>query len=136
MHTSVTGATTPTGSVSFGSSGTGTFTGLPCTLSGTGSSASCSVTYSPTGTAPRTDTITGTYSGDTKHGTSRGTFNLSVVADQPPVASFTESATTAPTGTTITFDASASRDPDGTIVSYSWNFGDRITPTAATTSHS
>ena len=94
------------------------------------------MTYSPTGTAPRTDTITGTYSGDTKHGTSRGTFNLSVVADQPPVASFTESATTAPTGTAISFDASTSHDPDGTIVSYSWNFGDGMTATGATTSHS
>jgi len=62
-------------------------------------------------------------------------FALSVVADQPPVASFTESATTAPTGTTITFDATASRDPDGTIVSYSWNFGDGMTATGATTSH-
>ncbi len=63
-------------------------------------------------------------------------FALSVVADQPPVASFTESATTAPTGTAITFDASASHDPDGTIVSYSWNFGDGMTATGVTTSHS
>src|SRR5207245_1332014 len=55
---------------------------------------------------------------------------------QPPVTSFTESATTAPTGTAISFDASTSHDPDGTIVSYSWNFGDGMTSTGATTSHS
>jgi PKD repeat protein len=35
----------------------------------------------------------------------------------------------------VNFDATASADPDGTIVSYAWNFGDGTTGTGATTSH-
>ncbi|MDH5687681.1 MAG: PKD domain-containing protein, partial [Candidatus Bathyarchaeota archaeon] len=40
----------------------------------------------------------------------------------PPIASFTESAHTAPVGTEITFNASSSYDPDGTIALYEWDF--------------
>jgi PKD repeat protein len=48
------------------------------------------------------------------------------VADRPPTAAFTapRSATTA---TLSRFDASASADPDGTIVNYHWAFGDGVT---------
>ncbi len=42
----------------------------------------------------------------------------------PPVASFTENATTVLTGEVIHFNASESYDTDGVIVSYFWNFGD------------
>jgi PKD repeat protein len=54
---------------------------------------------------------------------------------QAPVASFTESAESAPVGTTINFNAGASYDPDGTIVSYEWDFGDGATATGVTASH-
>jgi PKD repeat protein len=56
--------------------------------------------------------------------------------NQLPVASFTAD----PTGSffvpvTIDFDASASHDPDGTIIAYAWNFGDGDTATGETVSH-
>jgi subtilisin family serine protease len=45
--------------------------------------------------------------------------------NQPPVASFTYTAT----DLTVSFNASGSSDPDGSIVSYAWTFGDGSTGT-------
>ncbi len=62
-------ATTPTGTVSFLSSGTGTFSGT-CTLAiATSSSAACtsSVTYRPTAVGTGSHVIRGTYSDDSTH---------------------------------------------------------------------
>lgn len=42
----------------------------------------------------------------------------------PPVAQFTPSKTTSLAGESISFDASASTDPDGTIQSWKWDFDD------------
>jgi PKD repeat protein len=49
----------------------------------------------------------------------------------PPVAAFTSSTSTL----TAALNATGSTDPDGSIASYSWNFGDGTTGTGATTSH-
>ena len=56
--------------------------------------------------------------------------------DHPPVASFNTSPTTALTGTSISFNGTASYDPDGTVVTWSWNFGDGNSGLGATTMHS
>jgi len=58
---------TPTGSVTFGSSGAGTFSSASCSLSGTGATASCLVGYTPAPGTEGTQTITVNYLGDSIH---------------------------------------------------------------------
>ena len=55
--------------------------------------------------------------------------------NDPPVASFTHTPTNPYAGQTVQFDGSTSHDPDGSIVSYAWNFGDGGTATGAVVSH-
>ncbi len=59
--------------------------------------------------------------------------NVTGPGNQPPTASFTHNCGTA--SLTCTFNGSASSDPDGTIASHAWNFGDGTTGTGATVSH-
>ncbi len=64
-----------------------------------------------------------------------------VIQNAAPTASFTATPETAPTGTTVNFNAAASSDPDGTIAKYEWDLDGNgsfetstgTTPTAATT---
>jgi len=56
--------------------------------------------------------------------------------DRPPVASFTSTPSSAPTGTAVNFNGTASYDLDGTVVSYSWDFGDQTTGTGSLVTHS
>lgn len=78
-------------------------------------------------------TVTGT-SGSLSHST---TVNLTLEesANLPPAASFSFSPLSPEVGTTVFFDGFGSFDPDGFIVSWSWNFGDSFTGSGAFTSH-
>lgn len=69
---------TPGGTVDFGSSDAGSFGGGPCTLSGSGPSASCSVSYTPTAVGSGSHTVTASYGGDGLHNTSSGTTSVIV----------------------------------------------------------
>ena len=51
--------------------------------------------------------------------------------NQPPVASFSYGTN----GLAVTVNGSGSSDPDGTVASYAWTFGDGGTATGATASH-
>jgi PKD repeat protein/ribosomal protein L40E len=54
----------------------------------------------------------------------------------PPIADFTFSPSTVEKDQTVSFTASASSDPDGSITDWSWDFGDGGTGSGETTSHS
>jgi PKD repeat protein len=58
-----------------------------------------------------------------------------VPSNANPIASFTATPTTGKAPLTVSFDGSASRDPDGTIASHQWNFGDTVTGAGAVVQH-
>jgi len=59
------------------------------------------------------------------------TITVQQTANSPPVASFSYTAD----NLTVSFDASGSTDPDGTIVAYSWDFGDGGTGSSVNVVH-
>ncbi|HEY1741093.1 MAG TPA: PKD domain-containing protein, partial [Acidimicrobiia bacterium] len=80
-------------------------------------------------TTPGMYTVTLTVTDD---GGDTGTTSAQItVVDLPPTAAFTGNCT----GTSCNFDASTSTDPDNSIASYSWDFGDTLTGSGETTAH-
>jgi hypothetical protein len=81
--TEPSGQTTPTGTIHFteAPTGSGSFTPSSCTLpTGTGPSAHCSVTYTPTAVGTGSQTITAGYGGDSNHLAGHGSEPVSVTA--------------------------------------------------------
>lgn len=59
----------------------------------------------------------------------------SSIANQAPVAKLAASTLSGTAPLTVNFDGAGSSDPDGTIVSYRWNFGDGTTATGPYVTH-
>lgn len=64
------------------------------------------------------------------------TINVAVAANQTPVAVAGASLTSGIAPLAVNFSSAGSYDPDGSIASYSWTFGDGGTSTVANPSHS
>ncbi len=95
----------------------------------TGSGARVSHTYTAAGTYAATLTVK-----DNEGATNQIPVPVTVsVANKPPAASAT--ATQAAGSLEVRFDASASKDPDGSIASYAWNFGDNTSGSGVSPSH-
>lgn len=71
---------------------------------------------------------------DANGNTSTTTAKTVEVEDRPPVP-MVQWPTGVSAGSPTSFDAVASSDPDGSIVSYAWSFGDGTTGTGATPAH-
>ncbi len=95
---------------------------------GTASTANPSHTYATAGSYDVTLTVT-----DNQGGTNQvtKTVTLTAPANQKPVARLSTSVT----DLKVSVDGGASSDPDGTIASYGWNYGDGATGTGRTDSH-
>ena len=95
------------------------------TAAGTGATPSHS--YAAAGTFTVKLTVT-----DNRGGTSTVSHDITTIApNQKPSAAFSKGGT----WLHATFDASGSADPDGTIASYAWDFGDGSSDTGATPQH-
>ncbi|MCF6257376.1 MAG: PKD domain-containing protein [Gammaproteobacteria bacterium] len=95
----------------------------------TGAGATPSTTYTEAGTFNVILTVT-----DNAGATNSASTTVvigAVVVNQQPVAD-SGGPYSGTVGVVVTFDGSSSSDPDGTIVSYSWDFGNGITGTGTT----
>jgi Tol biopolymer transport system component len=95
------------------------------------SSIDGSLNTSPSFTKPASELSVGTHiiyftvQDDDGAWSSAATENLTIeAANQPPVASFSYLPVNPAMNAPVTFNASTSYDPDGSIVNYNWSFGD------------
>jgi PKD repeat protein len=106
-----------------------------------GASGTLTFTWDTSGVSPGTYTITAEAAVPDDQNQADNTNSTTVKVNpkpqppQPPTAAFTYSPSKPLVGQTVLFNASASYDPDGTIVSYSWDFGDGTTGSGKTVTH-
>ena len=77
---SASGATSPTGSVYFSTNQMGNFNSTSCILKGSGSTGTCSMSYTATAVGTGMHTIFSTYGGDSKHMSSSNNRAISVTS--------------------------------------------------------
>jgi len=99
---------------------------------GTGTGPTPTHTYAAAGSYPVTLTVTDNQGSTASAGTTATV--TSGGGNQPPVAQ-PGGPYTGVTGTAVSFNGQASSDPDGTVASYAWTFGDGATATGATPTH-
>ncbi|GEM_PF-3226904 len=97
-----------------------------------GSGSAVSHTYASAGTYTATLTVTDNLGAT---GTATKTITVSAPVNQAPLSVLSASPTSGTAPLAVSFNASGSSDPDGTIASYGWNFGDGTTGSGATVSH-
>jgi PKD repeat protein len=125
------GAPTPTGTVRFDVYGPGdtTCAGAPVftsvnPLNPSGTSATSS-TFTPA--SPGNYHVVATYSGDANYNpvaSACAAVQMTVLSDELPTVAYTPSNYTPVVGETVSFDGRTSSDPDGSIVTYRWVWGD------------
>jgi cytoskeletal protein CcmA (bactofilin family) len=113
-----TSPSTPSGTVSFTSTGQSSFSaGGSCTLAGSGAQASCSVSYTPS--ASGSPTITASYGGDGTHAVSSGSTTLTgldpVSADVSCAPDLVLAGMPATCTVTVTDTSSSPSTPSGTV---------------------
>ena len=134
--TRASGSNTPSGTVSWTTGGSGSFATSPCTLSGSGGTSTCSVSYTPSAVGSGSHLITATYSGDANFSSSTG--NQSVTVNQLPITVTAEPKTKVygetylmltyqiTSGSLVfgdTFSGSLTRDPGEDVGVYAINQG-------------
>jgi PKD repeat protein len=97
----------------------------------TGTGATPTHTYASSGNFTVTLTVT---DDDGSSSTCTSTANITETPNEPPVCD-ANGPYSGTVGQSITFDGTGSSDPDGTIASYAWDFGDGGTGTGATPTH-
>ena len=94
--------------------------------------------YIVTGDVPETGTVTFNVTSELDPAQTLSlvfTANTESPPNVPPVASFTCSPTDPEVDEEVAFDASGSSDTDGTIIGYTWDFGDGNTGSGMTVTH-
>ena len=127
----------PTGTVGFATDGSENFAGTPCTLSGTGATAICQVTYTPTAVGSGQHTITASYDGDGTHTVSSqqtvvlvtGRATSTTVSCTPPSTLILQSTTC--TATVTDTDVGTPISPTGSIA-FATNKSGRLSPGSCT----